>query len=66
MERFCVARGLTVDEWLTEIGGGMDLTRRRFLAVMDAIERGEVATLVIAHKDRLARFGFDYLERVAK
>lgn len=32
---------------------------------MDAIERGEVGTLVIAHKDRLARFGFDYLERVA-
>jgi predicted site-specific integrase-resolvase len=66
MEQFCIARGLTVDEWLTEIGGGMNLTRRRFLAVMDAIERGEIATLVIAHKDRLARFGFDYLEHVAK
>jgi predicted site-specific integrase-resolvase len=65
MERFCIARGLAVDEWLTEIGGGMDLTRRTFLAVMDAIERGEIATLVIAHQDRLARFGFDYLEHVA-
>jgi predicted site-specific integrase-resolvase len=65
MEQFCLARGLTVDEWLTEIGGGMDLTRRTFLAVMDAIERGEIATLVIAHQDRLARFGFDYLEHVA-
>jgi predicted site-specific integrase-resolvase len=32
---------------------------------MDAIERGEVGTLVIAHKDRLARFGFEYLEHVA-
>ena len=66
MEQFCLARGLSVDEWLTEIGGGMDLTRRTFVAVMDAIERGEIATLVIAHKDRLARFGFDYLEHVAK
>ena len=65
MEQFCLARGLRVDEWLTEIGGGMDLTRREFLAVMDAIERGEIATLVIAHQDRLARFGFDYLEGVA-
>jgi hypothetical protein len=65
MERFCIARGLAVDEWLTEIGGGMDLTRREFLAVMDAIERGEIATLVIAHQDRLARFGLDYLEGVA-
>jgi predicted site-specific integrase-resolvase len=24
MEQFCLARGLRVDEWLTEIGGGMD------------------------------------------
>ena len=65
MERFCLARGLRVDEWLTEIGGGMDLTRRTFVAVMDAIERGEIATLVIAHQDRVARFGVDYLEHVA-
>jgi putative resolvase len=65
MEQFCLARGLSVDEWVTEIGGGMDLTRRTFVAVMDAIERGEIATLVIAHQDRLARFGFDYLQHVA-
>jgi predicted site-specific integrase-resolvase len=43
----------------------MNLTRRTFVAVMDAIERGEIATLVIAHQDRVARFGFDYLEHVA-
>jgi len=66
MEQFCLARGLAVDEWLTEIGGGMDLTRREFVAVMDAIERGEIATLVIAHQDRVARFGVDYLEHVAQ
>ncbi len=65
MEQFCLARGLAVDEWVTEVGGGMNLRRKRFLAVMDAVERDEVATLVVAHKDRLARFGFDYLERVA-
>jgi putative resolvase len=33
---------------------------------MDTIERGEIATVVIAHQDRVARFGFDYLEHVAK
>jgi predicted site-specific integrase-resolvase len=25
MEQVCIARGLRVDEWLTEIGGGMNL-----------------------------------------
>ncbi len=65
MEQFCLARGLAVDEWITEVGGGMNFTRRKFLNVMDAVERGEIATVVVAHKDRLARFGFDYLNHVA-
>jgi predicted site-specific integrase-resolvase len=65
MEQFCLARGLAVDEWISEIGGGMNLRRTKFLAVMDAIESGDIGILVVAHKDRLARFGFDYIEHVA-
>ncbi len=65
LEQFCLARGLAVDEWVREVGGGMDLKREKLLALMDAVERGQVATVVVAHKDRLARFGFDYLEHVA-
>lgn len=32
---------------------------------MNRIEIGEIKTLYIAHKDRLARFGFDYFEHMA-
>ena len=60
MERFCLARGLAVEEWVTEVGAGMNLIRPRLLAVMDAIETGQVGTLVVAHRDRLARFGLEY------
>lgn len=65
MEQLRLARDLAVDEWVQEVGGGMDLRRKKFLALMDGVERGRVATVVVAHKDRLARFGFDYLEHVA-
>jgi putative resolvase len=65
MEQFCLARGMSVDEWVKEIGGGMNLRRKKLLTVVDCIERGQVAVLVVAHEDRLARFGFDYLEHVA-
>jgi hypothetical protein len=27
MERFCLACGLAVDEWVSEVGGGMGLRR---------------------------------------
>ncbi|MCW3818527.1 IS607 family transposase [Micromonospora sp. DR5-3] len=64
-QQFCLARGLAVDEWISEVGGGMNLRRTKFLALMDAVDRGEVATLVVAHQDRLARFGFDLVEHLA-
>lgn len=63
LESFCLARGLAVDEWVSEVGGGMDLLRPKLLAVMDRIKAGQVSTLVVAYQDRLARFGFEHLAR---
>jgi predicted site-specific integrase-resolvase len=59
LEQFCVARGLAVTQWISEIGGGLNFKRPKFLALIDRIVAGRVARVVIAHKDRLARFGFD-------
>lgn len=61
LEKFCIARGLSVDEWITEIGGGLNFKRPKFTELIDRILRGEIATLVIAHQDRLARFGYELL-----
>ena len=65
MQQFCLASGLAVDEWIEEIGGGMNFKRKRFCELMNQIERREVSTLVIAHKDRLVRFGFEYFHKFA-
>ncbi len=29
---------------------------------MEQVAKGEVKTIVVAHRDRLARFGFDFIE----
>lgn len=60
LEEFCAARGWADCEFIEEVGGGLNFRRRKFLALMDRIGRGEVARLVVAHEDRLARFGFDW------
>ena len=65
MQTFCLAQGVAVDEWHSEIGGGLDFKRKIFLSLMDRIEIGEIKTLYVAHKDRLVRFGFDYFEHMA-
>jgi putative resolvase len=59
---FCTAAGIAIDEAITEIGGGLNLKRKQFVRIMTLVEARAVHTLVIAHKDRLARFGMDWFE----
>ena len=63
LEDFAAARGFADVEWTEEIGGGLNFNRKRFLEIMDAVGRGEVKTIVLAHKDRLVRFGYQWFER---
>ncbi len=65
MEAYCLGAGIAVDEWIQEIGGGMNFKRKRFLSLVDRIQRGEVRLLLVAHKDRLMRFGFDLFAHLA-
>lgn len=66
MEQFCLGAGFPVDEWISEIGGGMNFKRKQFLRIIGLIQRGDVQRLVIAHKDRLTRFGFDLIDHIAQ
>jgi len=61
VSEFCAARGLSEIEVVEEIGGGLNFERPKFVGVVDAIVARRVSHLVIAHQDRLARFGFELL-----
>jgi len=65
LEQFAVACGIAGTEYIEEVGGGLNFGRKRFLSLMDAIGRGVVATLVLAHRDHLTRFGFDWFAHYA-
>ena len=64
LEEFCIAKGISVDDWIEEIGGGLNFKRPKFLRLVDDIVSGRIERLVIAHKDRLVRFGFDLLRHL--
>ena len=66
LEEFVVAKGLANVEFVEEIGGGLNFKRKRFLTLMDEIGRREIKTLILAHRDRLTRFGFEWFEHYAK
>jgi predicted site-specific integrase-resolvase len=66
LEEFVVAKGLAGVECIEEVGGGLNFRRKRFLALMDEIGRREVRMLILAHRDRLARFGVEWFEHDAQ
>ncbi|MBK8510633.1 MAG: IS607 family transposase [Candidatus Competibacter sp.] len=66
LEEFVVAKGLANVEFIEEVGGGLNFKRKRFLALMDEIGRREIKTLILAHRDRLTRFGFEWFEHFAE
>jgi putative resolvase len=45
------------------VGRGLNYTRKNVLRLMEMVEHGEVSEIVIAHKDRLVRFGFEFFEK---
>ena len=65
MQMFATEQGI-VAETISEIGGGMNMSRPKFMSIINAIIRGEVETLIVAHKDRLARFGFELIENIVE
>ncbi|MDA8383555.1 MAG: IS607 family transposase [Betaproteobacteria bacterium] len=65
MEMYCRSAAIPVDQWVQEVGGGMNFKRKRFLEIVDRIQRGEIAKLLVAHTDRLMRFGFDLFHHIA-
>jgi len=65
IEDFCVAAGKDGVEFVEEIGGGLNFRRKKFLELIDAIVSGDVEELIIAHRDRLCRFGFELLQHLA-
>jgi predicted site-specific integrase-resolvase len=60
LEQFCIANGKPVALWLWDIGSGLNYERKNFVRLMEMVERGEVSEIVVAHKDRLVRFGYEW------
>ena len=62
LETYCKQHSITVDEWMSDSGSGLNYKRRQFNRLMEMIELGQVRRLIIAHRDRLVRFGYEYFE----
>lgn len=63
LRTFANARGIILSEIITDIGSGMNFNRKNWNKLIDLIQERKIKTVIIAHKDRFVRFGFDWFER---
>ena len=53
-------------EVVKDIGGGLNWKRKGLVALLERLHSGEKLRIVVAHQDRLARFGFELIDWLAK
>ena len=51
-------------EIIKDIGSGLNFKRKGFNSILDSAIKGDIIEVVVTHKDRLCRFGFDLIERI--
>ena len=51
---------------LSDIGSGLNFTRKGLLTLLERVLRGVVQEVVVMHKDRLCRYGVELLEFIFK
>jgi predicted site-specific integrase-resolvase len=51
---------------VTDVASGLNFKRKGLLAILDRVHAGVVHEVVVAHRDRLCRFGIELLEHFFK
>lgn len=60
---YCNAKGYQVSEVIVEIGSGINDFRPKLIKLL---EKNDYTKIVVEHKDRLTRVGFNYLDTLCK
>ena len=66
LRQYANAKGIIVDEVFEDIGSGLNYNRKKWNKLIEDCMLGLVKTIIVAHKDRFIRFGYDWFERFLK
>ncbi|EJP97308.1 hypothetical protein IC3_01103 [Bacillus cereus VD142] len=65
MKQYLIARGYQF-EIIEDIGSGINYKKKGFNKLIERIENNEVEKIVVMHKDRLVRFGYELVEKICQ
>lgn len=66
LKQYTNAKGIIVDDCLTDIGSGMNYKRKKWNELLDMVMQDKVDNIYVSYKDRFVRFGFEWFEQLCK
>lgn len=63
LRTFANAKGWIVDEVVQDIGSGLNYNRKKWNQVLTEVQHGKVSKIIVAHKDRFIRSGYEWFDR---
>ena len=66
LKTFANAKGLIVDNIISDIASGLNFNRKNWNQLLLDCQENKIKTIIIAHKDRFVRFGFDWFSNYLK
>ena len=63
LRQYANAKGMIIDEVIEDYGSGLNYNRKKWNKLIDECMTNEIDTIIITHKDRFIRFGYDWFER---
>ena len=64
LQKFANANGIIVDNVISDIGSGLNYSRRKWNELIKSCMQNEISTIIISNKDRFIRFGYDWFEQL--
>ncbi|MFV0636843.1 IS607 family transposase [Mitsuokella sp. WILCCON 0060] len=62
IQAYANGKGVILDEIIEDFGSGLNYKRKKWLDLLEAVDRNEVGTIYVTYKDRFIRFGYEYFE----
>ena len=63
LQQYANAKGLIVDDIIRDYGSGLNYNRKKWNQLLGEVMENKIKMILVSHKDRFVRFGFDWFEK---
>ena len=63
LQQYVNAKGLIADDIIRDYGSGLNYNRKKWNQLLGEVMENKIKMILVSHKDRFVRFGFDWFEK---